>query len=108
MTGRGHRHRKILLRSIAAAIGPARTVALPGFHAWSGADVTGSFVGKGKPKCWKAFLEAEDDCITVLSNLGTTKQPAPSTIAAIEKLVCQLYQPKTRISKVKDLQLLGT
>ena len=84
MTGRGHRHRKILLRSIAAAIGPARTVALPGFHAWSGADVTGSFVGKGKPKCWKAFLEAEDDCITVLSNLGTTKQPAPSTITAIE------------------------
>ena len=26
--------------------GPAKTAVLPGFHAWSGADITGSFTGK--------------------------------------------------------------
>ena len=37
---------KIALRPIVDALGPARIAALPGFHAWSEADVTGSFAGK--------------------------------------------------------------
>ena len=51
VTDRRQRHRKILLCSIVRALGPARIAALPGFHAWSGADVTGSFAGKGKLAC---------------------------------------------------------
>ena len=43
VTGRGQRHRNIQLCPIVRALGAARTAALPGFHAWSGADVTGSF-----------------------------------------------------------------
>ena len=46
VTGKGERCRKIKLGPIVNALGPARTAALPGFHAWSGADVTGSFAGK--------------------------------------------------------------
>ena len=38
--------RKITLRPIVDPLRPARIAALPGFHAWSGADVTGSFAGK--------------------------------------------------------------
>ena len=37
---------KITLRPIGDALGPARIAALSDFHEWSGADVTGSFVGK--------------------------------------------------------------
>ena len=85
--GGGQRHKKILVRSIATATGPARTAVLLCFHAWSRVDVTGRFAGKGKPKCWNASLEAEDDCISALSDLGKTEQRAPSTIAALEKLV---------------------
>ena len=55
-TGRGQRHRNIQLCPIVRALGAARTAALPGFHAWSGADVTGNFAFKGKLECWKAFL----------------------------------------------------
>ena len=33
-------------------------------------------------------------------------QPTSSTITAIEKLVSQLYQPKTHISRVKDIRWL--
>ena len=100
VTGRGQRHRKIFLCSIVRALGPARIPALPGFHAWSGADVTGSIAGKGKLACWKAFLEADSVCVDALVDLGGTSQPLPSTLAAIEKLMCLLYFPATQISSV--------
>ena len=61
VTGRGQHHRKILLHTIVQALGPARTAALHGFHAWSGADITGSFTSKGKLGCGKAFLKADED-----------------------------------------------
>ena len=93
VTGRGQRHHN-----------SATSATLPGFHAWSGADLTRSFACKGKLGCWKAFLEADEDSVTALENLGTTVQPTSSTIAAIEKLVCQLYQPKTHISRVKYMR----
>ena len=85
MTGRVQRHNKILFSPIVQALGPARTAALPGFHTWSGADITGSFACKGKLGYWKAFLEADEDSVTALANLGTTVQPTSSTIAAPAK-----------------------
>ena len=78
VTGKGHRHHKILLRPIVQALRPARTAALPEFRAWSGADITGSFASKGKLGCWKAFLEADEDSVIALANLGTTMQPTSS------------------------------
>ena len=102
VTGRGQRHRKILLCFIVRALVPARIAAVPGFYAWSGADVTGSFAWKGKLACWKAFLEADSVCMDALADLGGTSQPLPSTLAAIEKLVCLLYFPGTQISSVKE------
>ena len=102
VTGRGQRHRKIPLCSIIRALDLARIAALPGFHAWSGADVTGSFAEKGKLACWKAFLEADSVCTEALADLGGTSQPLPSTLAAIEKLVCLRYFPRTQISSVKE------
>ena len=84
VTGRGQRYRKISLCSIVCALGPARVAAFPGFHAWSGADVTSSFAGKGKLACWKAFLEADSVCIGCPSrswgNLtASTYQGSPET-----------------------------
>ena len=71
VTGREQCHRKILLRLIVQILGPARTAALLGFHAWRRADITGSFTSKGKLGCWKAFLEADADSVIALANLGT-------------------------------------
>ncbi|KAK3729253.1 hypothetical protein QZH41_000226 [Actinostola sp. cb2023] len=55
VTGTGDNHRVIELDPIASALGSAKLAALPAFHALSGADNTGSFSGKGKLACWKAF-----------------------------------------------------
>ena len=106
VTGRGQRHRNIQLRPTVGALGAARTAALPGFHAWSGADFTGNFAFKGKLECWKAFLQADEDCVTALADLGSTILPTAGMFYAIEKLVCQLYLPKTKISSMKDLRWL--
>ena len=56
--------------------------------------------------CWKAFIDADQDSFTALSDLGTTVQPNRSTSAGIKKLVCKLYQPNTHITKVKELRWL--
>ena len=84
VTGRGQRHRSISLGPIVRTLGPARTAALPGFHALSRADITGSFAGKGKLACWKTSLEADHECVTALADLASTPQPTPDTFAAIE------------------------
>lgn len=107
VTGRGQRHRNIQLCPIVHALGAARATALPGFHAWSGADVNGNFTFKGKLECWKAFLEADEECVTAIVDLDSTILPtAGGMFYAIEKLVYQLYLPKTKISSLKDLRWL--
>ena len=55
--------------------------------------------------CRKAFLGA-DDSVPALTDLGSTEHPKQRVIAGIEKLVCLLYKPKTRIANVKDLRWL--
>ena len=60
VAGMGDNHRMIGLGSIVSALGSVELAELPGFHAFSGADITGRFSGKGKLSCWKTFMEAED------------------------------------------------
>ena len=102
VTGVGNRHRVIPLRPIVEALGPDRTAALPGFHALSGADNSGSYAGKGKQVCWKTFQEAGPEIITARADLGTSENPTETTEAALEHIVCELYVPNTVITKVKD------
>ena len=50
-TGTGQRHQVINLRCMAQALGSMKVATLPGLHVVSGADITGSFAGKGKATC---------------------------------------------------------
>ena len=100
VTGTGQRHRVIPLRPIVEAFGPKRTA----FHAFCGADNTGSFAGKWKLTCQKAFKEAEEDGLLALACLGTCVKPTEEMLASLEKFVCQLYLPKTHIYSLKDLR----
>lgn len=106
VTGTGQNHRVIPLRPIVEALGSKRTAALPAFHAFSGADNTGSFAGKAKLSCWKAFAEAQDNVLSALESLGTCDRPADETFTSLEKFVCQIYLPNTPISQLKDLRWL--
>ena len=104
VTGTGQRRRVIKLRPIAQTLGRSRLAALPGLHAVSGADVTGSFANKGKLTWWKMFKDANEATTDALSKLGTRGLPTADTMAAIKKLVCRLYVPNTPIKTVSELR----
>ncbi|XP_015750019.1 PREDICTED: uncharacterized protein LOC107329879, partial [Acropora digitifera] len=103
-TGTGQRHRVIHLKHVVQALGSAKVAALPGLHALSGADITGSFAGKGKTTWWKTFMKADEEKISALTNLGTRGQPSADTLTGIEKLVFQVYVPNTVIDNLKELR----
>ena len=80
VTGAAQRRRMIPLKLIYDALGDERAAALPGFYAMSGADNTGSFHGKGKPTCWKAFCQSTEDVIAAFTELGTASNVSNNTI----------------------------
>ena len=94
----------IPLKPIYDALGKERAAVLPGFHAMSGADNTGSFYGNGKPICWKAFYQSTKDVIAAFAELGTASNVSIATLSGIEKFVCNLYMPNARFSQVKDVR----
>ena len=65
VAGMGDNHCVIGLGPIASALGSVKSAEVPEFHAFSEADITGSFSGKGKLSCWKTFMDAEEDTITL-------------------------------------------
>ena len=62
------------------------------------------FQEKGKLLCWKMFAEADSSIIIALAELGQAAHPNEEIVAAIEKFVCLLYQPRTRLMTVKELR----
>ena len=104
VTGTGSSRRVVNLKSIADVLGPTKTAALPAFHALTGADVTGSFSGKGKGTCWDEFDNASTPILQALANLVCGEQPDDGTRRGVEQLVCRMYQPKTDIKTVKALR----
>jgi len=70
-----------------AALGPDRAKALPGLHAFSGADYTGRFIQIGKP-------EAEDDVIEALCTLCDDADVSEDLQLTLAQFVCTAYCPK--------------
>ena len=85
----GRNQKEVPIRPIYDALGTAKAAALPGFHALTGADITGKFEGKDKTTCWNLFEEVDNDdrivdALTQLTQLGATESVLESTIAALE------------------------
>ena len=92
VTGVGNKKTVIPLGPVVHALGAAKVEALPGFHAFSGADVTGRFAGKGKLTCWQALSRCSMEVISAFAALGTSEELGVDTERAIETFVCQLYE----------------
>ena len=104
LVGTGSKRRVINLRSIYESLQPEQVSALPGFHAFSGCDQTGTFCGKPKLSCWNAFQNADAEVQRALGKLGTIEQLQESDYAALEQFMCQIYAPGTRLTRIKDLR----
>ena len=98
VTVKSDNKRKIPLEPIHSALGPIASV-LPVFHAFTGADQTGQFYGKGKRSCWKALLACVDDVVTAFTVLRTPDAMSDDNLAAFEHFVCQLQQHRSEDHK---------
>lgn len=85
-------------------IGPLKSSALPGLHAISGADITGSLKKKGKLQYFKIFMSSPTPVLEALSSLGRTDDIEENTIKGIEMFICKLYLPKSNIDKIGDIR----
>ena len=104
LVGTGSKRQIINLRSIYESLQPEQVSALPGFHAFSGCDQTGTFCRKPKLSCWNAFQKADAEVQRALGKLGTIEQIQESDYAALEQFTCQIYAPGTRLTRIKDLR----
>jgi len=86
------------------AVDAAKVGALPGVHAFSGADVTGRFAHKGKLACWQALGRCSMEVISAFAALGTSEELGIDTERVIETFVCQLCEPGTTLVAVGDLR----
>jgi len=71
-------------------LGDEKAEALPGFHVFSGADITGPFAGKGRLTCWQTFSRCSMEMISAFAASGTSKSLEPDIKRAIETFICQL------------------
>ena len=104
VTGVGNRKRQIPLAPVVQALGISKVEALLGFHAFTGADQTGRFSGKGKLTCWQALNRCTDEVLAAFAALGTSDELTVGTESAIEAYVCQLYESGTAVTDVGELR----
>jgi len=87
-----------------AALGPDRAKALPGLHAFSGADNIGRFARIGKPTLFKLFMEAKN-VIEALCTLCDEVDVSEDLQLTLAKFVCTAYRPKgTQLSSISELR----
>ena len=84
-------------------LGARKAAALPGFHAFTGADQTGRFAGKGKLTCWQALNRCSVEVVSAFVDLGASEELRADTERDIEAFVCQLYEPGTTVVDVETV-----
>lgn len=104
ITGTGNARRSISIKTLYATLGEITAAALPGFHAFTGADQTGRFAGKSKFTCWKIFQSVSNDIKTAFVSLGKSELPSSDTEAKIEQFVCALYDRDTCLTSVAEVR----
>ena len=91
--GMQRRYRYIPVHTIAAQLGPAKSSALPAFHALTGCDTTSSFFGKGKKTAWVAWNSIPELTLPLklLSCPSPSLQILSTYSAVLQQFVTQLY-----------------
>ncbi|KAG1680475.1 hypothetical protein GQR58_012395 [Nymphon striatum] len=106
MVGTGGNRRSIALGPLYEAIGENLAETLPGFHAFSGCDQTGTICGKSKVSCWNALRKAERPVLDAFSTLGSSTVISEDTYKMLERFVCQLYIPSTQLASAREVRWL--
>lgn len=106
IVGTGGKRRSIALGPLHEAIGEELVNALPGFHAFTGCDQTGTICGKGKVSCWNTLKKSERPILDAFSSLGSSQVISDDTYQMLERYTCQLYMSSTQLSSVQEVRWL--
>ena len=94
----------VSLRHIYTALGALKAAALPGFHAFSGCDSTGSLFKKGKLTYWKIFNSSDDKTLHAFASLGTFDAVSDDVASVLESFVCRIYHKETQFTTLAALR----
>ena len=93
------------IESIWRSLGPERSKALLGLHAFYGTDNTGRFAGMGKKTWMKLLLQSNDAIIDALASLCAEEHISEDHVLTLAKFVCQAYRPKgLQIESIPELR----
>lgn len=90
-TGRGSMKRKISIGAAFEVMGPNKSEALLGFHAFSVCDQTIKFNGKSKLAYWKEFVDVGNTTIDAFKELGNNEKINDEIIRELETFVVILF-----------------
>jgi len=78
-------------------VGEDLVKALPGIHAFSGCDQTGTISGKSKLCFSNNLKKAKRPMLDAFSSLGNSDTIADNMYIKLKRFVCQLYIPSTQL-----------
>ncbi|KAE8740709.1 hypothetical protein FOCC_FOCC013765, partial [Frankliniella occidentalis] len=90
------KRRFISIHGIASKLGDMKSVALRGFHAFTGSDVTAFFGSKGKRSAWNSWTTEETTVAfkRISDPLSAEDEIDESIVASIERFVISMYGVK--------------
>ena len=106
IVGTGGKRRTIPPGPLYEAVGEELVKALPGFHAFSGCDQTGTISGKSEVSYWNTLKKAERSVLDAFSSLRTTDTIQDDIYMTLERFVCQFYIPSTQLRTIGGVRWL--
>ena len=94
VAGTGAKRRSISLGPLYNAVGGSVVVTLPGFHAFSGCDQTGTICGKSKISCWNALKKADEKFLEAFAMLESSAHIEDSVSKMLEGASCTCRQSR--------------
>ena len=100
--GTGKNFRTIEIHSLVQSLGPLKSRALLGFHAFTGCDTVSSFNGRGKKSCWDAWKSFEESTEAFISICCDPSSISSNVLKTLERFTILCYN---RTSENIDINL---
>lgn len=102
--GTGTHQRYIAAHSIALALGPCKSLALRGFHAFTGCDTVSFFGYKGKLTAWKLWMKQDDATVAFKYLSEPHERLQDAIITILEKFTILLYDSKSTRNNIDEVR----
>ena len=100
--GTGKNFRYIPIHEIAASLGPAKSQALPIFHAYTGCDTVSSFATKGKKSAWDTWKVYDEITATFLALSAGPSNITDEEVARLERFTILLYDRTSHLTSIDE------